>query len=366
MPSALMKKRSRLASLAAAAQASAARRPDVAIEASQQWVVRSSPTATARLVIAIRATGGLTGYGETTAGSDPDTAAQQASRYTKLLSGQDALATISTMGALGSAPASIRGAVDIALLDLKGKLAGAAIYDLLAGRTRDKARAMAALSGNDEAALLKALAAARGDGYRSFSVPILLPEGIPTRGRKFFDETESLLGRLRKAGADDLVLDCGGRTTASEAAGLAARLEEFHLMWMDEPATDINNEALKKISHETVTPVGWGRGFTSNAQFQDLLRLQVIDVVRPDIGLTGITAARKAAALAEAYYTGIAPFHRGGPIGAAAALHVAASVPNFVAQELAFTIDERERRMNAEIASGTGFDVSDGFIELPT
>ncbi len=69
MPSALMKKRSRLASLAAAAQASAARRPDVAIEASQQWVVRSSPTATARLVIAIRATGGLTGYGETTAGS---------------------------------------------------------------------------------------------------------------------------------------------------------------------------------------------------------------------------------------------------------------------------------------------------------
>ena len=101
-------------------------------------------------------------------------------------------------------------------------------------------------------------------------------------------------------------------------AGLAARLEGFHLMWMDEPVDEINDEALKKISHETVTPVGWGRRFSGNNRFQDLLRLQVVDVVRPDVGLCGIGQTRKAAALAEAYYTAIAPFHRGGPIGAAA------------------------------------------------
>ncbi len=253
----------------------------------------------------------------------------------------------------------------MALLDVKGKIAKAPVYDLLAGRTRDKARAMAAVSGETERELTSAIAAARDAGYRAFSVPVLFPGDSPTRGRKFFADTEAMLERLRKAGADDLALDCGGATTAAEGAGLAARLERFHLMWLDEPASEINDEALKKISHETVTPVGWGRRFTQNSRFQDLLRLQVIDVLRPDVGLNGISSVRRAAALGEAYYTAIAPFHRGGPIGAAAALQVAASVPNFVVQEVAFSMDERERRMHQEIAGGVVLEVVDGFFELP-
>jgi galactonate dehydratase len=115
-----------------------------------------------------------------------------------------------------------------------------------------------------------------------------------------------------------------------------------------------------------VTPVGWGRRFTENSRFQDLLRLQVIDVLRPDVGLNGISSVRRAAALSEAYYTAVAPFHRGGPIGAAAALQIAASIPNFVVQEVAFSMDERERRMHEDIADGSASKVVDGFFELPT
>jgi galactonate dehydratase len=55
--------------------------------------------------------------------------------------------------------------------------------------------------------------------------------------------------------------------------------------------------------------------------------------------------------MAETYYVDVAPWHEGGPIATAAALHAAASVPNFfIAQS-----------PNA----GAGTTVRDGFFDLP-
>ncbi len=360
-----LRKRFGLASLAAGAQASASIRPAVAIAGLEAWAIQFDQEAPARLVVAIRTSHGETGYGETAAGPDPASTVAGALRHGEFLAGKDALASVAARILLSAAPPAIRGAIDIALLDLRGKIANAPVYDLLAGRTREKARAMAALRGNSESELMEQLEAARDLGFRAFSVPVLLPKDTPTRGREFFAETEGMLGRLRQAGADDIVLDCGGRTTAAEAAGLAARLERFHLMWMDEPTDQINDAALRKISSETVTPLGWGRTLESSGRFQDLLRMQVIDVLRPDIGVHGVGATRELAALAESYYTAVAPYHRGGPIGIAAALQVAASVPNFVVQEVTFSTDSRERSMHESIAGGSLPRVADGFFEMP-
>ncbi|MYB54255.1 MAG: hypothetical protein F4X77_18960 [Acidobacteriia bacterium] len=366
MSSGRSKKRFGLASLAAGTAAATGPTPEIAISGLDAWAIRSSPEAVPRLVIALRTSAGVTGYGETSAGADPASSVAEALRHANALVGKDAMASMAVRVSLSAAAPAIRGAVDIALLDVRGKIADAPVYDLLAGRTRDKARAMASLRGSSEAELSQQLSAARNSGFRAFSVPALLPQGTPTRGREFFANTEAMLRRLRQAGATDLVLDCAGRTTAAEAAGLAARLETFHLMWMDEPTSPISDSALEKISHESVTPVGWGRFLTSSGRFQDLLRMQVIDVLRPDIGLHGISGVRQLASLAEAYYTAVAPFHRGGPIGAAAALQVAASIPNFVVQEVAFSTDAAERRMHTAIAGDSVPQVVNGFFELPT
>ena len=355
-----------LASLAAGTPAATGPTPEIAISGLDAWAIRSNPEAVPRLVIALRTDAGVTGYGETSAGADPASSVAEALRHADALAGKDAMASAAVRISLSAAPPEIQGAVDIALLDVRGKVADAPVYDLLAGRTRDKARAMASLLGSSEAELSQQLSAARNAGFRAFSVPALLSEGTPTRGREFFANTEAILRRLRQAGAIDLVLDCAGRTTAAEAAGLAARLETFHLMWMDEPTSPISDSALEKISHESVTPVGWGRFLTSSGRFQDLLRMQVIDVLRPDIGLHGISGVRQLASLAEAYYTAVAPFHRGGPIGTAAALQVAASIPNFVVQEVAFSTDEAERRMHSAIAGESAPQIVDGFFTLPT
>ncbi len=93
--------------------------------------------------------------------------------------------------------------------------------------------------------------------------------------------------------------------------------------------------------------------------------MDAIDILRPNLALLGISQIRKAAALAETYYVAVAPYHRGGPIGTAAALHVAASIPNFFIQEVPFPEDDKDARMRSEIAGPAIEAVKDGFLELP-
>ncbi len=62
------------------------------------------------------------------------------------------------------------------------------------------------------------------------------------------------------------------------------------------------------------------------------------------------------AAIAETYYVAAAPYHDGGPVATAAALHLAASLPNFFIQQIPLPEAEEDRRMRAEIAGALGRD----------
>jgi galactonate dehydratase len=369
MSSILSVKRSRLAAMAAQASPGAAAKPHLPIRHVTARAVQEPAGGRQYLLVRIDTDGGPSGYGETAAGPDAPTALARLSMLRSLV-GQDALASqlVDAQLLRANAPAGTRAAVNMALLDILGKVAKAPVYEVLSGRTRHKARALAPLYGTDRAALVRSLERARARGFRAFVVGVQIPAG-PVRAREFYRTTVDLLGELRAAGgsgAEDFVLECDGRTTAAEASVLAAALEAFHPLWMDEPPGRINEEALLKISRENVTPLGWGRRIESNDGFQDLLRLQAIDVLRPDIAVHPIASIRKAAALAEAYYTALAPYHAGGPLATAAALHIAASTPNFVIQQVPLPPDDRDLAMREELA-GKGLEAPvDGFLALPT
>ena len=258
-------------------------------------------------------------------------------------------------------------AVNMALLDILGKLAKAPIHEVLGGPTRNRIRALAYLEPSKDTDLKTPLQLAREAGYRAFVVPLRLP-ATPARGRAFHRQTLQMLEGLREAGgADaDFVLDCGGRVAPADAAVLARNFERFHLLWLDEPVGGIDHSTLTKIAGESVTPVGFGRQLSDHGAFLDLLRLQAIDVLRPDIGRLGITPIKKAAALAETYYVAVAPCHRGGPIATAAALQLAAAIPNFFIQEVVFPANERDRQMRRELTVEATEEVNNGFFPLPT
>ena len=143
-------------------------------------------------------------------------------------------------------------------------------------------------------------------------------------------------------------------------------MQSSHPLWFDEPCSVSNIETVRKVSGESVTPLGFGRGITDAGVFQALLREGLIDVVRPDIAHWGISGARRIAVLAEGYYVAIAPHHDGGPVATAAAIHLAASVPNFFIQHVPLPHDPKDREMRAAIVGGDIEKARDGFLQVPT
>jgi galactonate dehydratase len=238
---------------------------------------------------------------------------------------------------------------------------------VLGGPTRHKARAIAPLTGADDAALLASLNRAQAAGYRAFVVPAVAASA-PNSGQAFVLANRKRLDALRAAGGDqfDFVLDCAAALSPGDAASLSDAIELMHPLWMDEPCDLTSLAAVAKVAGERVTPLGFGRSVTRASVFQDLLRQDLIDVFRPDIARNGITQIKKFAALAEANYIAVAPYHDGGPIATAAALHLAASLPNFFAQQVPLPEAEADRKFRADLAGAGLESVTEGYFALPT
>ncbi len=261
---------------------------------------------------------------------------------------------------LAAMPA-IRAGIDMAMLDMLGKAAKAPVYQVLGGPTRAKARALAPFEGR--AALERAQAA----GFRAFSIPV---PAAPFRnqGKSYMNRIVNLAAMMRNAAAPgtDFVLDGRAALTPGDAQSVAAELESMHFLWFDEPSPSLNTGALKKITAETVMPLGLGRSLADAAGFQDLLGSDAVDILRPNLALHGISHCRRIAAIAEVYYVAVAPYHDGGPIATAAALHLAASIPNFFIQQIPQPDAESDREMRKAIAGADVETVRDGFAALPT
>jgi galactonate dehydratase len=221
------------------------------------------------------------------------------------------------------------------------------VYRVLGGPTRHKVRAFT------------------DSNVAAFSaVDIPAPKPVSrNQGKAYQNQVQALVKQLPDD--RDFVLSANGSLTPGDAASVAQAVESSHPLWFDEPCSVANLEAVRKISGETVTPLGFGRGIRDAGVFQALLREGLVDVVRPDIAQWGISGARRIAVLAEAYYVAIAPHHDGGPVATAAAIHLAASVPNFFIQHVPLPDDPRDREMRAAIVSGGVETPHDGFLQLP-
>ena len=117
-------------------------------------------------ILQVRTRSGLMGYGECNELSAPDLKATN-----QALAGR---AASSYQAVDGLVPATVRGGLNIALLDILGKATQAPIYRLLGGPTRNKARAILRLSGASNAELHSDLQKQMTAGYRAFLIPIHL------------------------------------------------------------------------------------------------------------------------------------------------------------------------------------------------
>jgi galactonate dehydratase len=283
--------------------------------------VNTPGSGNAQVVLQVRTQSGLVGYGECNALSASDLKATSQVVVGHAPSAYQALN--------GLAPAAVRGGLNIALLDIVGKATKAPIYRVLGGPTRNKARAITRLSGASDEALKHELEQQLTVGFRAFLIPIPVPTAR-NQGSEFVRVAATRLKAMRAAAPTaDFAFEGHGELTPGDAASLAAEVEGMHPLWFDEPCRVSNLETIRKISDETVVPLGFGRTIADPGTFQDLLREGLVDLVRPDLLTHGITGSTRLAAMAETYYVDVAPWHQGGAIAHAAALHAAASMPNF-------------------------------------
>jgi galactonate dehydratase len=339
---------------------SASDQRELEISGLRAYPVREPVSKQSYTIVAIQTRSGLEGYGECRR-----IIPAELEHARQAIAGQAATAHEVFRQRLGQMP-HVEAAINQALLDVVGKFSKAPVYQVLGGPTRNKARVLAPLTGSTDSDLLRSLEAARAAGHRAFLAPV---PALTARnhGQAYVNATRKRLESLRAASGEqcDIVLDGGGALTPGDAASLAKALERFHLLWFDEPCALGNLGSVRKISSETVTPLGFGREIEGGGRYQDLLREEVVDILRPNLATNGITQIRKFAALAETYYVAVAPFHSGGPIASAAALHLAASLPNFFIQQIPVPAAEADRQMRVEIAGAPLEEVREGYAALP-
>ena len=271
--------------------------------------------------------------------------------------------------------------IEIALWDLKGKALNAPVYELLGGKFRDKIRVYADCQVEpsmefDEIKRVVEHVAERGFTALKIDVDIGAYTGDYRRGggvrKDPFNYTadpwehnrmvELVEMVTRAAGPNiDVAADVHTRLDVTSAIRLVRDLEQFHLLWLEEPVPPENIAAMREVKRSTSTPICAGENLYLRHGFRDLIEQQAVDIIMPDIPKCGgLSECRKIANMAEIYYMPFAPHNVSSPIGTMASAHVCASVPNFLVLEFHWL----HRDFWSTIATDAGDIIKDGYIEL--
>jgi galactonate dehydratase len=239
-------------------------------------------------------------------------------------------------------------AIEQALWDIKGRLLGVPVYELLGGKLREDVRVYAngwSYKCHTASDYARSAEHTVRDGYTALKCyPLAVPYkgGIRHVSRRSVDRAFANLAfekvnAVRQAvGADvDIMVDLSGGLTTDETIRLCRRLEALDLLFVEEPADPFDLGALKKISERVDIPIALGERIYTRYGFRPILESHAVDIVQPDIGNTGgIMETKKIAAMAEAYNARVQPHICASPVSTAAALQVDACIANFAIQEL--------------------------------
>lgn len=276
--------------------------------------------------------------------------------------------------------------IDLALWDIKGKIANLPLYQLFGGAVRKGVPVYRHVDGSDVNEIaeqidyykslgvrhLRVQAGGYGGGL-DLEVPQSAPEnsipGIYLNSREYIRKTVDLFDKLRaKIGFDiDLVHDVHERIAPSEAMELAKALEPFRLFFLEDPLPVDQLEWFEKLRAHTVTPLAEGELFNNSSEYKWLITNRLIDFIRVHITqLGGITPSRKLAIFSGEFGVRTA-WHGPGdmsPLAHAANIHLDLSLTNFGVQEWSginppnFVIQELSHKQGALL------DVFDGLPEF--
>jgi galactonate dehydratase len=245
------------------------------------------------------------------------------------------------LGAIGMSAIS---SIELACWDILGKSLNVPVYKLLGGAVRERARMYTHLGGGnmkavyetfDVGPLIDLARQVIAKGYTALKV-VFVPYSEPLMGFPHVKRLAQLMEKLRLAVGEsvDIMIDFHGRTYPAMAIQYINALAEFNPFFCEEPVPPENVAALRQVREAVRVPIATGERLVTRHQFREIFEQQACHIIQPDLcHCGGLMEGKKIAAMAEAYYMGVAPHNPLGPVANAVALHFGLSTPNFIIQE---------------------------------
>ena len=291
------------------------------------------------LIVLIHTDAGITGIGEATSQSyvckacfDAPRSAARRHGLTSILIGENPLEVerlwskmyyeTNRYGRRGTALHAMS-AADIALWDIKGKVEGKPIYELLGGACRNTIRGYASVLFGDSPAATAALA-------REFVDKGLT--AVKFGWGPFGKDSHSDLAQVQSArdalgDKCDLMVDAGHAWDFETALDRARLLAPFGIAWLEEPLSQDDRKGYGKLCPLSPIPIAAGEGDVTPFDFEDLIE-RGVHVIQPDVAFCGgITVSRQVSDLCLRHHRRVVPHCFSTGINLAASLHWIASVP---------------------------------------
>ena len=254
--------------------------------------------------------------------------------------------------------------IDMALWDIKGKVCGQPVYQLLGGKARDYIKTYIHVHGHTYDELRDEMHRKIENGYRilrySFDTTdaydpklcYMQPHQDIAKGRietrsndaqhwdseQYASDLIRITDNIRRDFGDTVALihDTHDRLSLSQAAVVGKELERSRLMFWEDPVDPFCREQVERIRQVSSVPIGIGELFNTLSDYHELVSKNYIDFVRADIShYGGITACVELAHFASAFHVETA-FHGPSdisPLAHAALLNIDLNIPNFGVQE---------------------------------
>jgi L-alanine-DL-glutamate epimerase-like enolase superfamily enzyme len=295
-------------------------------------------------VIKIETDEGVYGLGETYTGVfAPEAVRELVSQFERELIGKDPsdIAELRELlrvacyywGRFGMS-ASVVGGIEMALWDLRGKVLDVPVHQLLGGRVHDRIKAYASGGNNKPFPELRAeLEAYLRDGYRAVKIRINFLSAPQIVEKVAF--CREVLGPDIGLAVDAVQGVARKAWTTKEALAVIRSIEEFDLLWVEEPCEVTDYAGFAEVRRGTSVTVAGGETVTSLVEAEAYLSAGALDLFQPDAAiLGGIAAFRQVADMCARRNVNLAVHTWAGGVGIMGNYHAAFASRNCVILEL--------------------------------
>lgn len=266
--------------------------------------------------------------------------------------------------------------LDEALWDIKGKMAGMPVYELLGGKCREGVSVYRHADGGSveevEDNIRKFMdmgiryvrcqqgvyGGTMGSGKQTMVKPDNAPYGTYFDPKQYVRTSLKLFERIRVDLGDELEIlhDVHERLTPNDAMQFAKEVEQYKLFYLEDALAPEHVDWFNKFRQVCATPIAMGELFVHPMEWKSLIANRAIDYIRCHISMIGgLTPAIKLAHFCDAF--GVRTAWHGPnditPVGVAAQLHLDLASPNFGIQEFFGFTDLEKRYLSEHLSCGT-------------